>query len=313
MLITKHLGSVARRHPRSIIAFGVFDGLHRGHQALIRELVARARRVGANSVVVTFDPHPQLVLRHKRWPMILTPLPEKEALLAALGVDILGVIRFSRATARMAPAAFVDRVLVRTLAATEVVCGSDCGFGRGRGGDLALLRELGRRRGFKVDQLRPRLHRGAKVSSTAIRRALLAGDLAEANTMLGRPYRMQGRVVAGFRLGRTLGYPTANIRLGDASKLVPADGVYAAVAAIGPQRYHGMLYIGSRPTFYGKRRQIEFHAFGARGRLTGRDITVDVLKFMRPDRRFANPLQLREAITADERAIRRFLVHRPGH
>ncbi|MRR10100.1 riboflavin biosynthesis protein RibF, partial [bacterium] len=297
-------------HRRSIVAFGVFDGLHRGHRSLIGRLVARARRRGAASVVLTFEPHPQSVLRRKPWPMILTTLAEKEELLAGLGVDVLGIVRFVARTAAMAPAQFVRRVLVDQLAAAEVICGEDCGFGKGRSGDLRLLRALGREGGFTVTALRPLANRTGKVSSTGIRRALLAGELAAANRMLGRPYRLPGAIVPGFGIGRTLGYPTANIRLDDPAKLVPADGVYAAAAVIGGRRYRGMLYIGNRPTFGGTRRQIEFHAFGARGRLAGRRITVDLLKYLRPDRAFQDAGQLRDAIAADRRTIGRYFNRR---
>ncbi|MCU0607558.1 MAG: riboflavin biosynthesis protein RibF [Candidatus Edwardsbacteria bacterium] len=310
MLITKRLRAHLAPHRRSIVAFGVFDGLHRGHRALIGLLTARARRRRAVSVVLTFEPHPQSVLGRRPWPMILTTLAEKEALLAGMGVDVLGIIRFSARTAATDPAAFVRRILVDRLAATEVICGEDCGFGKDRGGDLRLLRSLGDDAGFTVTALRPLANRAGKVSSTGIRRDLLAGELAAANRVLGRPYRLLGTIVPGYGIGRTLGYPTANIRLDDAAKLVPADGVYAAAAAIGGRRYSGMLYIGNRPTFGGARRQIEFHAFGARGRLTGRRIAVDLLKYLRPDRAFADAKQLRDAIAADQRRIERYFRRR---
>ncbi|HTY09164.1 MAG TPA: riboflavin biosynthesis protein RibF [Candidatus Edwardsbacteria bacterium] len=306
MLITKKLKNFGKLHPRSIVAFGVFDGLHRGHRALIKSLVARARAVRANSVVLTFDPHPRLVLSRERWPMLLTTLAEKERLLAGLGVDIMGIIQFSRATAAMRPEDFVRKVLAGELAAAEVVCGRDCGFGRGRRGGLALLAALGREHGFTVDPVRPLRRGGLKISSTKIRRALLAGQLAAANEMLGRPYQFSGTVVRGHRIGRGLGYRTANVKIGDRSKLVPADGVYAAAARIGARMYRGMLYIGSRPTFRGHGRQIEFHAFGAKGDLYGRAIDVRLMKFIRPDRKFGNAEQLRLAIGRDERAIRRY-------
>jgi len=306
MLITKKLKNFGQRHPRSIIAFGVFDGLHRGHQALIGSLVARARRARANSVVVTFDPHPQLVLNQARWPMLLTTLAEKERLLADLGVDIMGIIRFSSRTAVMQPEDFVSKVLVEKLAAAEVVCGRDCGFGRGRRGGLELLSALGREHGFTVDPVRPLRRGGQKISSTKIRWALLAGDLAAANRMLGRPYQLSGTVIAGQRAGRALGYPTANLAVADSSKLIPADGVYAARAQIGAQSYNGMLYIGVRPTFAGSRRQIEFNAFKAKANFYGKPITVQLLKYIRKDRRFHGADDLRCAIRSDERAIRKY-------
>jgi riboflavin kinase / FMN adenylyltransferase len=305
MMITKKLQAFKKPHRRSIVAFGVFDGLHRGHQELVRRMTERARRVGANSVVLTFDPHPQLVLKKNPWPMILTTLSEKEELLAGLGVDIMGIIRFSGATASLSPADFVEHVLVKRLSAAGVICGEDCGFGRDRAGDLGLLQALGAKHGFAVSSLGSRCYRGHKISSTAIRRALLDGDLAAANRMLGRPYRLSGSVVTGHGVGRTLGYRTANVRVPDRSKLIPADGVYAASARIGKGTYQGMLYIGQRPTFRGSRRQIEFNAFGPDRNFYGRRIELQLLRYIRPDRVFASPAALVRAIEQDQRAIRR--------
>jgi riboflavin kinase / FMN adenylyltransferase len=311
MLITKRLNGFGRRHPRSIVAFGVFDGLHLGHQALVRSLVRRARRAGADSVVLTFDPHPRTVLARRPWPMVLTTLREKERLLAELGVDIAGVIRFTSATARLGPAAFVERILHRALAAATVICGADCGFGHGRSGDLGLLGRLGERFGFAVVPLQPRSLSGATISSTAIRRALLAGDLASANRMLGRPYRLSGTVVAGSGIGRVLGYRTANLRLANRMKLVPANGVYAAVAEIAGHRYPGMLYIGSRPTFRnGGERRIEFHAFGVNANWYRRQAVIDLVRYIRPDRAFASAGALARQIARDEQAVRRALGSR---
>jgi riboflavin kinase/FMN adenylyltransferase len=306
MLITKKLQTFRKPHPRSIVAFGMFDGLHRGHQDLVRRLTVRARRDGANSVVLTFDPHPQLVLKGKKWPMILTTLAEKEELLGRLGVDIMGIIRFSRTTVKLSPADFVGTILVKQLSAAEVICGQDCGFGRGRTGDLDLLRVLGAEHGFAVSSLSSRWYRGKKISSTTIRHALLTGDLASANRMLGRPYQLSGRVVKGHGVGRTLGYRTANVKVDDRSKLIPADGVYAAIARIKSRAYQGMLYIGARPTFRGSRRQIEFNAFGTKKSFYGQGIDLRLMRYIRPDQAFTAPAALVRAIGRDERAIRRF-------
>lgn len=312
MLITKKLRSFTRPHHRSIVAFGVFDGLHRGHQDLVRRLTARARRGRANSVIVTFDPHPQLVLKKSQWPMVLTTLAEKERLLADLGVDIMGIIRFTRTTAALGPSRFVEDVLVKTLSAAEVICGQDCGFGQGRAGDLDLLRRLGAANGFAVSSLRQRSYQRAKISSTKIREALLAGNLGAANRMLGRPYQLSGTVIAGHRVGRTLGFRTANMMVSDPAKLIPSDGVYAATARIGDRTYPGMLYIGNRPTFRGSRRQVEFHAFDAKRSFYGRRIVIDLLEFIRPDSRFATAPALARAIGRDEQTIRRMMLKLPA-
>ncbi|MDI6740827.1 MAG: riboflavin biosynthesis protein RibF [Candidatus Edwardsbacteria bacterium] len=312
MLTTKKLKNFGKLHPRAIVAFGVFDGLHRGHQALIRRLVERARRGGrrgANSVALTFDPHPQLALNKNKRPMILTTLSEKEELLAELGVDVMGIIRFSRTTAKLSPADFVRNVLVKKLAAAEVICGEDCGFGRGRAGDLNMLRALGKEHGFAVSSLCLRSYRREKISSTKIREALLAGGLATANRMLGRPYQLSGTVARGCRIGRTLGYRTANMAVKDKSKLIPASGVYAATAAIAGRQYPGMLYIGCRPTFRGgSKRQIEFNAFGAKKNFYGRKIDLKLIRYIRPERTFASAAILKKAIGSDEKTIRKIFL-----
>jgi riboflavin kinase/FMN adenylyltransferase len=309
MLITKRLNRYGRQHPGSVVALGLFDGLHRGHRAIIERTAALARRRGHQSAVVTFDPPPQAVLAGNQRTSFLMSLAEKEAALERMGIDVLAVIKFSRAVAAMDPRRFVDRVLVETLHASAVVCGTDCGFGRHRSGNLPLLEEMGRERGFSVIGMTARRTGAARISSSAIRTALTAGDLAAANRMLGLPYQLTGSVVRGKRVGRTIGYPTANVRPDYRLKLIPCDGVYAATAAVGGRRCDGMLYIGVRPTVRGGR-SIEFHALDRRGDWYGRPIVISLLRYIRRDRRFPDLAALQRQIGIDERSIRRFFERR---
>lgn len=299
MLIVKRLNNYGKDRPGSVAALGVFDGLHLGHRAILGKLTAVARRLRHDSVTVTFDPPPQSVLSPGKTPGFLTSPEEKERLLETAGVDVLAVIKFSQEVASLSPEDFVERILVGQLHVSHAVCGSDCGFGRGRSGNLGLLRKLGRRHGFKVTEVKPRRLAGQKISSTAVKEALLRGELGKANRMLGRPYSIPGMVVKGQGLGREMGYPTLNLRPHYPLKLIPASGVYAAAARVGKAALGGMLYIGDRPTVGGRGLSIEFHSLEGRPpRGTGR-IEVSLLEYLRPDRRFQGLDELAKAIGRD--------------
>jgi riboflavin kinase / FMN adenylyltransferase len=307
MLTSTRLNNFGKKHPGAVVALGVFDGLHLGHQALIKKLTGRAKAAGHQSVVLTFEPHPQKVLRRAGHPFILTTGSEKKILLSRMGVDVMAVIRFSKKMAAMDPEQFVQKILAQKLEAATVICGEDCGFGAGRQGDIGLLRSLGRKYGFKVEGIAARKSRQKKIGSTLIRQMIQKGLFNHAVGLLGHPYLLSGLVVKGRGVGRKLGYPTANIKVDDGLKLIPGDGVYAARALAGKKIYQGMLYIGSRPTFGGKSaRAIEFNAFGTPGNLYGRELILEVLKFIRPDRKFGSLEELKQAITGDQIKIKKY-------
>jgi riboflavin kinase/FMN adenylyltransferase len=307
MLTSTRLNNFGKKHPGAVVALGVFDGLHLGHQALIKKLISRAKMAGHQSVVLTFEPHPQKVLRRMNQPFILTTGVEKKAFLSLMGVDVMAVIRFSKSMAAMDPELFVKRILVQKLRAAAVICGKDYGFGAGRQGDIKLLRSLGRKYGFKVEGVAARRSRQRKIGSTLIRQQIQQGLFNRAVGLLGHPYLLSGLVIRGQRVGRKLGYPTANLKVAERSKLIPCPGSYAARALIGGKYFPGMLYIGRRPTLFNDKSPVlEFHAFANPGNLYGRELTLEVFRFIRPDSKFAGPEELKRAIARDQRKIKKF-------
>lgn len=286
------------------VSVGVFDGLHAGH----REILARARaRAGdGRLVVVSFDPHPDLVLRkvfEARPP--LTPLGEKRERLRALGVDAFEVLPFTREMAALDPEAFVDRHLVGPFAPRWLVIGGNFALGRGRSGDAARLAAIGAARGFEVESVPLLEVGGAPVSSTRIRGLLAEGRVAEAAPLLGRRYGLTGLVVRGEAMGRALGYPTANLRLHE-EKLVPANGIYAVWARpAGSEAWlPGAMSIGVRPTFGGQVRTLEVHLLDWSGDLYGRDLEVEFVDWLRPELRFDSAAALVAAMDRDVAATR---------
>jgi riboflavin kinase/FMN adenylyltransferase len=298
----------------TVVAIGVFDGLHLGHQRILLRARERARAAGVRAVVVSFDPHPDVVLARVFQPVPpLTPLPEKRARLRALGLEALEVLPFTRELAALEPEAFVDRHLVGPHAPRALVVGEGFALGRGRAGDVARLRDLGRARGFEVEAVPLHAVDGAPVSSTRIRAALAEGRVADAARWLGRRYDLVGRVVTGEAIGRTLGYPTANLRLHE-EKLVPRNGIYAVWARIEGESVwrEGALSIGVRPTFGGQVRTLEVHLLDWDGELVGRDLEVEMVDWLRPELRFESPEALVVAMGGDVAETRRRLAAAPS-
>ena len=304
MTITR-LNNFGREHPGAVVALGVFDGLHRGHQALIKILTANAKRSGHQSVALTFEPHPQKILCRTSQPFILTTGPEKMILLSRMGVDVMAVIRFSKTIAAMSPEQFVKNILSQKLGAATVICGQDCGFGAGRRGDILLLKKLGLKYGFKVEGIAACQSRQKKIGSTQIRQLIQKGFFNQAVKLLGHPYLISGLVVKGRGVGRKLGYPTANLKVSERSKLIPLPGSYAARAVTKNESFEGMLYIGRRPTlFKDKSLALEFHSFKKPGNLYGRELMLEVHRFIRPDKKFGNLNELKKAIAGDQIKIK---------
>src|SRR5579871_1021439 len=291
MRVVRHLSREPGRIHRTVLTLGNFDGVHVGHQAIVRLAVETAARLGGCPVALTFEPHPVAVLAPDRAPPLIQPLRERLALLATLGVEIVVVQRFTRAFAALDPEAFVCDFLLHRLEVVHVVVGYNVNFGRDRAGTVATLRGLGARYGFAVDEVGPVTVDGERVSSTALRAALGAGDVRRAARLLGRTYALRGRVVAGERRGRTLGFPTANLRC-RSTLAVPADGVYAARVQVGGAWHGGVVNIGIRPTFGERRRTIEAHLLDFTGDLYGRWVTVEMVDRLRGEQAFAGPRAL---------------------
>ncbi len=305
------LHPVRRPLPRVVATIGVFDGIHRGHQRLLRLAVRRARALRAASVAVTFDPHPQHVLRPSTARPLLTTLDERLQLIAAYGLDVAWVIPFTRALARRSPDAFFTGVLRRSLGLRELVVGENFACGRNRVGTVEWLRRAGRAVGVRVHAVPTLCRDGVRVSSSRVRSAIEAGALAVAQRWLGRPHRLIGDVVHGRARGRRLGCPTANLHL--RTQVLPPDGVYVVRVTIGgrPRRWGGVLNLGRRPTFHETRRVAEAHLFGFRGDLYGSTLAVQLLARLRPERRFPSAAALTAQIARDLRTARALLRHWP--
>ena len=274
----------------SVVCIGAFDGLHLGHRALVRHAVGRARALAVPSVALSFEPLPREFFAGDQSPPRLLSVRAKPEGLFALGVDHVGLLRFNRRLTAMSAEDFVRKVLVRHLSAREVWVGPDFRFGKGRVGDLALLQRMGRElaeagQGFEAGQIQPIELDGQRVSSTRIRTALQAGDFATAERLLGRPYAIGGRVVRGARLGRTLGYPTANLRFH--GKIPALSGIYATrVHGVDDVVLPAVSSLGTRPTVDGVEPLLETHLFDFDRDLYGRRIAIEFVAKLRDEQKF---------------------------
>ena len=283
MRISHGLTPLASPHA---VTIGNFDGLHRGHQAMLGKLRQEAKARGLPSCVLTFEPHPREFFTPDQAPTRLTSLGEKAALIAAAGIDRLHILRFKRELAGLSAEEFVTRALVETLGARYVLVGDDFRFGRQRGGDFSLLHRLGSNLGFVAEALPTVRVADNRASSTAVRLALAAGDLTQASSLLGRPYSISGRVVHGDKLGRSMGFPTANIQL--RHNRPPLLGIFAVeVWGIGTLPLQGAASLGVRPTVQEHgRATLEVFLLDYQGNLYGRKLRVDFLKKLRDEEKY---------------------------
>lgn len=296
--------STLREVVRPVLTTGTFDGVHAGHRVILGRLRQVADRIGGSTVLFTFHPHPRLVLQPQDNDLkLLNTQEEKYALLEKAGLDHVLVLPFSPEFARMHARDYVRDVLVGGIGVHTVVVGYDHRFGRNREGDLDTLRSEGRHLGFAVEEIPAQEVDHVKVSSTKVRTALLAGDVDHANELAGYAYPLAGVVVAGERIGRTLGYPTANIAVDDPGKLVPCNGVYVVEAELEGHSYAGMMNIGVRPTVPGAdgRRTVEVHLFGLDHEVYGARIVVRMLHRLRDELKFADMDALVRAMDQDKK------------
>jgi riboflavin kinase/FMN adenylyltransferase len=285
MELVRGLHNLRDRHRGSVVTIGNYDGVHRGHQHMLDALRRRATALAAPATVVTFEPTPREYFEGTTAPARLMRLREKLEVLPRYGVERVVVLRFDRTMQAMGADEFVDRLLVRGLGTRHLVVGHDFRFARRREGTVATLREAGGRHGFEVEEVERFLVDGDRVSSSLAREALGRGDLDRAAMLLGRPYRMAGRVRRGRQLGRRLGFPTANLALHRA--VVPLWGVFAVrVSGAGLERHPAVVSLGTRPTLEGTEPLLEVHLFDFDGELYGRYLDVDFVRRLRDERRF---------------------------
>jgi riboflavin kinase / FMN adenylyltransferase len=297
----------------AVVTVGTFDGVHRGHRAVLEEIARRGRRRGADSVVVTFDPHPLAVVNPGAEPRLLTLPAERRRLLAGAGVDRVVLLPFTPALAALGPEEFIRSVLRVEVGMVELVLGYDHGFGRGRAGDVETVRRIGVADGFAVDVVDPVRDDGQPISSTLIRTAVAHGDLALAARWLGHRYGALGTVQRGAGRGRTIGVPTINLPVPDGRKLLPPDGVYAVWVTVeaegtgGGVTYGGMMNQGPRPTFGVAERGLEVHLFEFDGDLVGRTVWVEWGRRLRDVQTFPSREALVEQLARDRAAARESL------
>lgn len=298
MELIRGLHNLRDRHRGSVVTIGAFDGVHRGHQAVIVDLLARSRERGLPATVIVFEPLPREYFAPKQAPPRLMSFREKFGVLAGLGVHRLLRIRFDARFSRLSAQAFIDTVLVRGLGARYVVVGDDLRFGHDREGCIDLLRSEGERAGFDVNSTSTVAVQGERISSTRLRALLGAGDFLAAERMLGRPYSMLGKVVYGRQIGREIGVPTANLELRRTRS--PLSGVYVVEVRVGDRVWPGVANVGTRPTVSdGTRANLEAHLLDFAGNLYGRTIEVVFRHQVREERRFDSLDELRRHIMED--------------
>ncbi len=299
--------NIPQRAPAStVLTIGNFDGVHLGHRAMLERLVTYARSIGLAAAVMTFEPHPRELFAPEQAPARLSSLREKLHRLGECGVDQVYVCRFSRRLASLTAGEFIERILVDGLGVRHLIIGDDFRFGKGRGGDFALLQQAGSEYRFSVEAMHTVDVDGERVSSSAVREALAAGGLEHAARLLGRPYCIAGRVMHGEALGRQLGFPTANIQL--KRRAIALTGVFAAtVSGAGPAALPAAASLGVRPTLgAGRKPVLEVHLLDYAGDLYRAHLTVNFLHKLRDEAKFASLELLAAQIARDVEATRRY-------
>lgn len=294
---------------RTVVTVGTFDGVHRGHQDVLRRLSARARALGVHSLLITFDPHPLEVVNPDAAPRLLTVGEEKLEVLAESGIDYVAVLPFNPALASYEAEQFVEEILIRRFRMHDLMMGHDHRFGHNRSGDVTTLQRLGASRGFDVTIIPAVLVDGGQaVSSTAIRRAVAGGDLDGAALGLGRRYSIGGHVGHGANRGKGLGFPTINVPVPSPRKLLPPGGVYAVRVNTPAGLFGGMMNLGPRPTFGDAEVVVEAHLFDASLDLYGAPVRVDFVARLRDTQRFADPAALVSQLGRDAESARAVLA-----
>ena len=297
MLLITDLSQIQTPFASSVVTLGNFDGIHIGHQELIRMVISRARAIGGTSVVVTFRPHPLKILAPDRCPPLISIYEEKIRLIEQLGIDVLVKIPFSLEFAKMTPRDFAGNVLAHLLGSKEIFVGYNYRFGKGREGNIETLRKFGKEFGFTVREVEQISLGSEEISSTRIRQFLREGRVADASRLLGRTYAITGVVSRGDGRGRTLGFPTANIA--PKHTIIPSNGVYAVRVLVREKTYNGIVNIGMRPTFNTNRLAIEVHLFDFDEDIYGEEITVYFVHKIREETKFVSAAELQQQIAKD--------------
>ncbi|OKL39634.1 bifunctional riboflavin kinase/FAD synthetase [Pontibacter flavimaris] len=293
----------------AVVTSGTFDGVHVGHQKILRRVMERARQSNGQSVVITYWPHPRLVLFPDDNDLkLLSTIEERTEQLRSFGIDYLLIIPFTKEFSRTSSRSFIADILVRAINTKVLIIGYDHRFGKNREGSFEHLKARSAQYGFEVEEIPRQDVDDVGVSSTKIRKALESGDIDTANSYLGRPYSLTSVVEEGDKIGRTIGFPTANLALPPAHKLIPGNGVYAVWASIGNERHPAMMNIGFRPTVEGKKLTLEVHLLDFSGDLYGKTITVQFMEQLRKERKFESLDALKAQLEKDKQATRELLA-----
>ena len=284
----------------SVVVLGTFDGVHLGHKKLFHEAVKYARRKKLKAVAITFDPHPQEIICPERGLRLLTTLAEREKLIARTGISDFVIIKFNRGLQKLSHEQFISKYIVKALCAKAVFVGYDFAFGRKRRGGVAELRKTGKKYGFDVKVIKKVEKQGLVVKSQLIRKLISRGDFNLGIKLLGHPYVVTGRVLRGVGRGEVLGFPTANLAV-EEDKLLPAHGVYGGSIFLGKKNYRCVVNIGDRPTFPRDGKAFEVHILNFHKNILGRKVSVQLLRYLRPEIQFSDVEELKKQIKRDIR------------
>ncbi|MDB4252310.1 bifunctional riboflavin kinase/FAD synthetase [Flavobacteriaceae bacterium] len=296
---------------KTIVTIGTFDGIHIGHQKILKDLIKTAKKEGKKSVLLTFFPHPRMVLQKENKILLLNTIKEKSSLLEKMGLDYLIIHPFSREFSRLTALDFVRDVLVNKLNTSRLIIGYDHHFGKNREGNIHQLKEYSLLYDFKVEEIPAQDIDDVSVSSTKIRTALKDGNLKTANNYLGYHYMLNGTVVSGKKLGGTIGFPTANLEIKEPYKLIPKTGVYIIKTHINTVLYTGIMNIGFNPTVLGKHQTIEAHLFDFNEDLYGKEIMIEFIYFLREEHKFESVKELVVQLNIDKENAISYLSNNP--
>ncbi|MBI5660581.1 MAG: bifunctional riboflavin kinase/FAD synthetase [Ignavibacterium album] len=286
---------------RSVLTLGTFDGIHLGHQQIIKKVIDCSEKEDLRNLIITFHPHPRKVINPELNLKLLTTSDEQIEIFRQIGVANLLIINFTKEFSQLTPEKFIKNILVDKIGFSRIVIGYDHHFGKGRGGDVEFLKSCSEKYDFKVLQIQPFFIENEPVSSTKIRTAIETGDINKANKMLGRTYSFSGVVVEGDKRGRALGFPTANIKLNDEDKLLPQIGIYAVTVEIGSNLHKALLSIGKRPTFYNEGSIIpEVYIYDFNDDIYGKEIKVNVIHKLRGEEKFNSAEELIRQMNIDK-------------
>lgn len=292
--------SAYKSNNRTFVTIGTFDGVHVGHQKVLKDLVESAKKNNAESVLLTFFPHPRMVLQKESDIKLINTIDERIQLLHKIGLDSLVIHEFSNEFSNLSAIEFVQNILVNKLKIAKLIIGYDHHFGKNREGNYKKLQELGKQFDFKLKKISQHDISDIAVSSTKIRKAIEGGEIEKANTYLGYNFMLTGEVVKGKNLGEKIGFPTANISINETYKLIPKTGVYLVKSKIENETFFGMMNIGYRPTVSGKNQTIEINYFNFSKNLYGKIVQVEVLKYMRSEIKFESVEALKIQLHKDK-------------